>query len=82
MNDSETKMIFSAYIKISKIGVMIRSFFWLASQARVITNDPSVWLDGATNANTYIPPFFRGNGLAQLHSVSTNKYVCKNIKLV
>jgi len=42
------------------------------SSRRVLSKDPTVWLDVARSANTYIPPCFPRSLLAQPHGEPTN----------
>ncbi len=39
-------------------------------QPGVIKNDPTVWLDGAKLAKTFMPPYFQGNVPVQLQGVT------------
>ena len=50
-----------------------------ASQG-VLNQDPTVWLDGARPANTFIPPSVLGNMPTQLSSVPTPKSTFASIK--
>jgi hypothetical protein len=65
------------FLKMSSVIIFPTSFIgkW------IFNKDPTVWLNGARNANTHIPPFFLGNVPVQPTTIPTKKYVRKYIKM-
>ncbi len=61
------------YIKISKIGAMLRSFFQPALPSGSSHKDPIVYLDWARPAYTCILPSFPWNAPVKLHGIPTPK---------
>ncbi len=47
-----------------------------------ISKDPTIWLDGAEHANTYIPPSIPRNAPVKLHGIHRHqKYIYKYLKI-
>ncbi len=62
------------YIKINKIGAMLKSFFFAGHV--ILNKDPTVWLDGPTHVSSYS---FPGNIPAGPHSIPTRKSMFASI---